>query len=385
LGYIHFDLHSNNILVTYNKDNKGNTVIDCAIIDYGRVSNLNDVSDDKYLSKGQKEHLNKSRKELYDDIIDKKYIKSIENIMDTISIFDGNYNRKTYNKNTPQMEWYNRNNNIIDTFIKSVELFDKINNEITVDITGKISINTINGFIKNGEFFNYESNAVDAYYVSDREVYEGEETKEEDKTIEMKDGDMMDLPQNNDFYGMDNMVDIDMSDMGEKMPSISEFMKQPQQSIQLPQQSMQLPQQSMQLPQQSMQQQPQEPRMFSQLLQQWNQNQNQMNQQSQQQWNPNLSQLYQPSQQQWNPNLSQLYQPSQQQQWNPQSSSSFIPPNNIVVKPASLPRNNGGTKRSRRGKKKTNKNKKRMISQKKRAKVNMKAIIKGNATRKNKW
>lgn len=171
LGYIHFDLHSNNILVVY--DDKGNNIVDydCVIIDYGRVSNLNDKKNDKYLSSGQKQHLTSLRDNLFDFILDIKSSTSSSNfeyIMNIILTFDENNNKK-YGNNYPQMKWYN--NDIIKSIIQSSELFYKIKNEVTVDINGKIMEETIRRFVKNDEFFNYESNNVRDFYVEEKNEY----------------------------------------------------------------------------------------------------------------------------------------------------------------------------------------------------------------------
>lgn len=165
-GYIHFDLHDENFLVINGKD--------CVIIDFGRVSNLNDGNDDEYLDTNTKKILNNDRGKLFNYILSYKNnnnINMINYIMNKIDDLDLK-NNINGSRNFSQMSfWYklNPNNDIrlirdIDPFIEDIfknhndELIKKIREEIEVVGNPKITKNTLDNYMRNGILFNVAKN-----------------------------------------------------------------------------------------------------------------------------------------------------------------------------------------------------------------------------------
>jgi hypothetical protein len=95
IGIIHFDLHTENILVYVTADNK----IKSVIIDFGRASNINNDEDDLFLSEEEKRTLivkkNRFYNELFSSDVNKKTF--ILEVLDFIAGTDFTQNQRLFN------------------------------------------------------------------------------------------------------------------------------------------------------------------------------------------------------------------------------------------------------------------------------------------------
>lgn len=158
IGVIHFDLHSNNILICVTPQQK----IKSYIIDFGRASNILSDTPDSYYNVNEKKVLASTKKILYNNLldnigkdgIDKK--KFILDFLDNIKLIDKGINQKRMKYNNPnayQMYWYEsypRDNNVPE---KTYDLLES--SIITIDHT--ITNTTITNYKNNGFIIDFET------------------------------------------------------------------------------------------------------------------------------------------------------------------------------------------------------------------------------------
>jgi len=156
IGIINFDMHMDNALVYF--DMKDDGKIKSKLIDFGRVDDLNDRNNNKYLSSGEKAYINLKREDLKEEVLnimfpkkesytDQDKINFIMKTMNIINIICWAVNRKNYNYNRPtihQMDWFKPIPNAIEYMVYMVDsIKNGVNTDKSIDggpMTGLIKI-----------------------------------------------------------------------------------------------------------------------------------------------------------------------------------------------------------------------------------------------------
>lgn len=185
-GFIHFDLHYENILV-YKNHNKE---YECVIIDFGRISKYNDYTNDKYLCMDTKIKLNNMYK------LFEQRKTSVYDILNYINTLDRNYASLFDNNRDSQMSYW-----LSIPFKGSIQEYNKKKYKIpdNSDIIKEIlnDDNLYSDILKMD--FNPEKIQRDIY-----ESYDGNVIYIHDKNVfENKNDDYMEVEENN-FGGKSN-------------------------------------------------------------------------------------------------------------------------------------------------------------------------------------
>ena len=168
LNYIHLDLHSNNILVTFDKSKNK---YDCVIIDFGRASRLDShIKKSKAYNKGQKTYyiynINETSKILnshtsYDK---NKLVETIKKLVVMLLTIDKINNNYVYNINEPQMDWMTKHYTFINEHVLNDKFISDLYDEMSYNKNSKFTNKNIKEYTRKKSLYNLDKRNTDLHY-----------------------------------------------------------------------------------------------------------------------------------------------------------------------------------------------------------------------------
>ena len=160
LNYIHLDLHSNNVLVTFDKSKNK---YDCVIIDFGRASRLDShIKKSKAYNKGQKTYyiynINETSKILnshtsYDK---NKLVETIKKLVVMLLTIDKINNNYVYNINEPQMDWMTKHYTFINEHVLNDKFISDLYDEMSYNKNSKFTNKNIKEYTRKKSLYNLD-------------------------------------------------------------------------------------------------------------------------------------------------------------------------------------------------------------------------------------
>ena len=190
LNYIHLDLHSNNVLVTFDKSKNK---YDCVIIDFGRASRLDShIKKSKAYNKGQKTYyiynINETSKILnshtsYDK---NKLVETIKKLVVMLLTIDKINNNYVYNINEPQMDWMTKHYTFINEHVLNDKFISDLYDEMSYNKNSKFTNKNIKEYTRKKSLYNLDKRNPDLHYYTLRKEEEKKQlpTIKEEKEIE---------------------------------------------------------------------------------------------------------------------------------------------------------------------------------------------------------
>ena len=168
LNYIHLDLHSNNVLVTFDKSKNK---YDCVIIDFGRASRLDShIKKSKAYNKGQKTYyiynINETSKILnshtsYDK---NKLVETIKKLVVMLLTIDKINNNYVYNINEPQMDWMTKHYTFINEHVLNDKFISDLYDEMSYNKNSKFTNKNIKEYTRKKSLYNLDKRNTDLHY-----------------------------------------------------------------------------------------------------------------------------------------------------------------------------------------------------------------------------